>query len=380
MLIAIIGGKLQGVEAAYLAQKAGYQTLLIDKNPNAPAVGLCDQFMEFEFGMKNSFPLYNSKIDIILPAIEDEIVLSAVKIWADCSDIPLAFDMDAYLISCSKIKSDVLFKKMNLPAPKPWPGCSFPVVFKPDQASGSQGVEIIDHQKTLFEKLSHHSRIDDIIIQEFLEGPSFSLEVIGKPGNYILPQITDLGMDEEYDCKNVTAPTKLSKDHSRQFKKIAVAIAEEIELNGIMDVEVILCQNELKLLEIDARLPSQTPMAVYWSTGINMVESLVNLFINRKVSSLKKSKFPITVEHVKVSEGNIEFLGEHIMAQEGPLILESIFFGADEAITNYESDKHQWVATMIFYGTSRKDINVKRKMCYKNIADSFKKTIKEPVK
>ena len=187
-------------------------------------------------------------------------------------------------------------------------------------------------------------------------------------------------MDEEYDCKNVTAPTKLSKDHSHQFKKIAVAIAEEIELNGIMDVEVILCQNELKLLEIDARLPSQTPMAVYWSTGINMVESLVNLFINRKVSSLKKSKFPITVEHVKVSEGNIEFLGEHIMAQEGPLILESIFFGADEAITNYESDKHQWVATMIFYGTSRKDINVKRKMCYKNIADSFKKTIKEPVK
>jgi pyrrolysine biosynthesis protein PylC len=307
-------------------------------------------------------------------------VLSAVKTWADFSDIPLAFDLDAYLISCSKIKSDVLFKKMSLPAPKSWPGCSFPVVFKPDQASGSQGVEIIDHQKALFEKLSHYSTIDDIIIQEFLEGPSFSLEVIGKPGNYILPQITDLGMDEEYDCKNVTAPTTLSRDHRHQFKKIAVAIAEKIELNGIMDVEVILCQNELKLLEIDARLPSQTPIAVYWSTGINMVESLVNLFINKKISSLKKGKFSIAVEHVKVSEGKIEFLGEHIMAQEGPLILESNFFGADEAITNYEPDKYQWVATMIFSGASRQDIDVKRKMCYKNVADSFKKVIREPVK
>jgi pyrrolysine biosynthesis protein PylC len=30
--VAIIGGNLQGVEAAYLARKAGYQVLVIDKN------------------------------------------------------------------------------------------------------------------------------------------------------------------------------------------------------------------------------------------------------------------------------------------------------------------------------------------------------------
>ncbi len=43
--IAVVGGKLQGTEAVYLAQKAGFKILLIDKNPSTPAVGLCDGFM-----------------------------------------------------------------------------------------------------------------------------------------------------------------------------------------------------------------------------------------------------------------------------------------------------------------------------------------------
>ena len=39
MLIAVVGGKLQGVEAVYLAKKAGWKTLVIDKNPDVPAAG-----------------------------------------------------------------------------------------------------------------------------------------------------------------------------------------------------------------------------------------------------------------------------------------------------------------------------------------------------
>ena len=67
MLIAVVGGKLQGVEAVYLAQKADYQTLVIDKNPDAPAAKLCDQFMEFEP------PAYelNEEVDIIICSKSD---------------------------------------------------------------------------------------------------------------------------------------------------------------------------------------------------------------------------------------------------------------------------------------------------------------------
>ena len=45
MKVAIIGGKLQGVEAAYLAGKAGWDVTIIDRVPDVPASGLCHQFL-----------------------------------------------------------------------------------------------------------------------------------------------------------------------------------------------------------------------------------------------------------------------------------------------------------------------------------------------
>ncbi len=136
-----------------------------------------------------------------------------------------------------------------------------------------------------------------MIIQEFLEGPSYSIEVIGRPGKYQTFQVTDLGMDEAYDCKNVTAPMQLPGHQVTRFEEMAIAVAEEIELHGIMDLEAILHQNELKLLEIDARLPSQIPMTVYWSTGINMVEVLANLIIHNSLNPSPKYEQPVLAEH-----------------------------------------------------------------------------------
>ena len=103
MLIAVVGGKLQGVEAVYLAQKAGFSTLLIDKNPDAPARGLGDFFLEFEFFRDGSFPAHENKIDLILPAIEDDAVLSQLCAWSAVKNIPIAFDPAAYAVSASKI-------------------------------------------------------------------------------------------------------------------------------------------------------------------------------------------------------------------------------------------------------------------------------------
>ncbi len=369
-MIAVIGGKLQGTEAVYLAQKAGWKTLVIDKNSDAPARGLCDQFLKFEFTPEQAVPPGCPKIDLILPAIEDMEVLKAVNTWSQTKNIPLAFDPDAYYISNSKLKSDALFSKMNLSAPRPWPDCSFPVIIKPDQASGSQGVEILKDSKTFFSRFPAGKMSNNLIIQEYIEGPSYSIEVVGRPGQYRLLQVTDLSMDKIYDCKRVMAPTILAVHQIEKFEKIALAIAEEINLNGIMDVEVVLNNNELKLLEIDARLPSQTPMTVYWSRGINMLEMLGNLFLNEKYrESEKQSEDFVIVEHLRVSGTDLEICGEHIMVQSGQLKLHQNFFGTQEAVTNYTPEKKQWVATLIFTGCTHEDVTAKREKCYEQILE-----------
>ncbi len=368
MLIAVVGGKLQGVEAIYLAGKAGYRTLLIDKSADVPAKGLCDCFLQFNFSLKNPVPRECPEIDLILPAVEDEDVLFAIKLWAEEKDIPLAFDLGAYRISKSKLISNAVFEKMNLPVPLSWPGCNYPLVVKPDQASGSHGVEVFDDSKSFMTWFSTSQRKDHVVIQEFIKGPTYSIEVVGVPGKYEALQVTDLSMDKVYDCKRVTAPTELGTSQINQFKAMSLDIAEEIGLKGIMDVEVVSNNNKLILLEIDARLPSQTPIAVYCSTGINMVEMLGNLFLDKKDIKYKEKHMRFAVvEHLLVTSDGLEICGEHIMVQEDPLTLWQDFYGADEAITNYASGKKQWVATLIFTDDTYDNVTAKMQNCYKQI-------------
>jgi pyrrolysine biosynthesis protein PylC len=261
--------------------------------------------------------------------------------------IPFAFDPAAYAISSSKIKSEQLFKQTGAPTPARWPTCKFPVVAKPDQGSGSRGVKIFKNINELQDTLKPPA--PEWLIQEFIPGPSYSLEVIGMPGRYTAPQVTDLAIDEQYDCKRVTAPSSLTDALISKFETLSLALGEALNLYGIMDVEVILDEDELKVIEIDARLPSQTPTAVYWSTGLNMVQLLGDLFLNRqpRIQPDSNQEYGVIYEHVRVASNHLEIAGEHIMSGADALHVYPDFFGADEAITNYARGRDDWVATLI---------------------------------
>ncbi|MFV0438457.1 MAG: 3-methylornithine--L-lysine ligase PylC [Desulfopila sp.] len=368
MWLAVIGGKLQGVEILYLARKAGFQTILIDKDPQPLARKLCDRFLQFRFSSDRPIPVDCPPIDLILPAVEDEEVLAAIQIWAQSSHTPLVFDPAAYKISSSKLASDELFGKLQLPAPREWPNCGLPIVIKPSQSSGSRGVKIVHDQHALQPYLDEHARGRRHVIQEYLHGPSYSIEIIGSPGNYHPLQVTEIHIDAVYDCKRVTAPTNLSPPVIHAFQEMARSIAAALALRGIMDIEVILHDNQLKLLEIDARFPSQTPIAVYWSTEINMVAMLCDLFLDRtELTAPEYRRRCVSLEHIRVQGENLEVCGEHIMSSNDELVLTEKFFGADEALTSYRPEKRNWVATMIFAGESYEEVRAKRKKSYEAI-------------
>lgn len=374
MKIVVVGGKLQGVEATYLAHQVGWNVILVDKNKFSPAVGLCDEFHQMDVtkdGDKLSIVIKNA--DLIIPCIEDQEVLFCLKKIADNENVPLAFDLSSYTISSSKKESDDLFEKYGIPAPSYWPKCNLPVVAKPSNSSGSNGVRKIFTSKELSDFLAEINSDENIlknwIIQEFLEGPSYSIEVLGYQGDFLALQITELEMDQMYDCKRVLAPVKLESELENQFKEIAVKIAQRINLTGIMDVEVINQNGVLKVLEIDARLPSQTPTAVYKSSGINIVKYLYDIYAGGQLPrelNMEANK-SVIYEHISVSSQGIEILGEHIMATAGPLSFQENFFGAQEAITNYTPGCSSWVATLIIIENSPEEAWDKHLNIIKNI-------------
>ncbi len=361
MRIGIVGGKLQGTEAAYLARKAGWETILYDRRAEPPALRLCDALIRKDLLQEQNLDQIFKPVDFVLPALEDDQVLEVLQKWSARSGKPLAFDPAAYSVSSSKTLSNKLFVQAGIPHPKAWPESGFPVVAKASKGSGSDNVHRLESHDSL-KKLTAEQKIE-WVIQEWVEGPSFSLEVIGSNKGGRTYQVTALEMDAGYDCKRVFAPAELSSATSKQFEEITLKLCNSLQLNGIMDVEVIVTEKGIAVLEIDARLPSQTPTVVYLSTGINLLELLGQVTINPDAelpaNSLMEEKGAV-YEHIQVTPELLEVCGEHIMSSNGPLSLVNNFFGADEALTSYAPGKRNWVATLMFTGSSLEEARRKR--------------------
>ncbi len=359
--VAIVGGKLQGTEAAYLAKKAGMESLLIDHYENSPAVGLCDEFLCCDV-TQESRELLDAldHVDFILPANENREVLDALVRLSDKYGYMLAFDRDAYAVSSSKVLSDQLIHGNGIPAPQYYPNCRAPYIVKPSGFSGSEGVKKIDTEEELNRFLKTVSP-ENWVVQEFLSGPSYSIEVIGSPGNYRTYEITEIHMDDGYDCKKVTAPCMITEKQEEGFRRIAVTLAELVKLKGIMDVEVIDDNGEFKVLEIDARIPSQTPAVVYHTTGINLIEELRDLFCYGKLGERKPGKKNFcSYEHFIVKGSRLAEQGEHIMSEGGVLTLRENFFGADEVISDFIRGGLPWRGIFINRADTEEGLNRKR--------------------
>ena len=214
----------------------------------------------------------------------------------------------------------------------------------------------------------------DWVLEEFIDGSQHSLEVIGQPGNYRVLQVTDLYVDQNFDCKRVIAPSELPRNLIAEFEKLSLTIAEALNLKGIMDVEAIYSRGELNVLEIDARLPSQTPTAVYWSTNCNMIRLLGDLYGAPKSDPppVETSPRGAVYEHINVGGKILKVCGEGIMTQGGPLKLQDDFFGADEALTDYAPGNDPWVATLIFCGADRHQAREKRNRSIAEIVKRLK--------
>jgi pyrrolysine biosynthesis protein PylC len=369
--LAIVGGVLQGMEAAYLAKKAGYETVVIDRWPEAPALTLADEGYVLDIVKEEArAKSILSECDAVLPANENIDTLISLDHMAQDVAIPLLFDLDSYRTSSSKSLSNQLFSRLGIPMPRPWPACGYPVVVKPSGQSGSVGVSKARNEAELAEGRKRIERLDDeAIVQEFVEGPNISIEVIGNGKKHVPFVITEVILDEKYDCKMVLCPIQnISGQVQRAFKEHACRLAEALSLNGLMDVEAIVHNGEAKVLEIDARIPSQTPAAIFNATGINLVKVLTEALTGGNLKVPEPSGPGAAIyEHIAVDGEIMRSCGEGVFSEVRRPRAEKGLFGADEMITDYAPGKDRWRATVICSGSTPEEAWNKRQACLQEI-------------
>ena len=210
------------------------------------------------------------------------------------------------------------------------------------------------------------------IIQEFVEGPSYSVEIIGKPGNYRTYEITQIFVDDGYDCNLAATLHTIEPEKKQRIEELAVEIAERIGLKGIMDLEVIDCHGEIKILEIDARLPSQTAIVVYHASGMNYIKELYDLFtsggfIGEQINHGKCA----SLTHYQFEDGVWSSHGEHIMVEGGQLDYTEGLCSEADVISDYLPSRSVWRGTFINWADTLEELDAKEEKMRKELEEKF---------
>ena len=175
-----------------------------------------------------------------------------------------------------------------------------PLIVKPSRSSGSRGVSRVENldEPAVFLRAFHRaveqSRDPSAVIEAFIEGPEFSVEILVWEGSPRVLAVTD---------KITTgAPYFVEIGHSQptQVNTVQRRLIEEAAVKGVLALgidwaaahaEVRLSPEGPYIIEIGARLGGDyiTTELVPRSTGINMVEGAIRLALGEVPDLMPRS-------------------------------------------------------------------------------------------
>lgn len=365
MRLLVLGGQLQGTEITYLAKQAGWDVTVVDKAKDVLSSKLCDHFICAD--IVDLDPGFLKDYDLVFPAFEDVGSLQQAKLMTFEASVSFAYDEQAYLLSRSKIQTNAFLKGIDIRIPPlledpiaEGTASQYSYIVKPDCKSGSKGLHCFDNANSTLRYINEHQD-EGIFGQVFLNGPIYSIEVVCEYEKVVPYMVTEVVVDSHYDCHRIIAPADISHELQDEIRAIAYRIGKALRMRGIFDIEMVLHDSLLYVLEIDARMPSQTPIAIYHACGINLVTETARCFtaIPRQesepddepaIDAMIRESSHAVLQHVHVEEGKesaITLIGEGSLLEASPLIKEDGFCGADLALVSKDPLRGCTYATLV---------------------------------
>lgn len=236
-------------------QQRNARVIGLDSNPLSSGLYICDKGYVIPHGSDANFLEKILEIcdiekpNVILSAPEEEIkVLSKnKKLFEEKNILILSPDYETVKICIDKLLSQQFFERIGIPVPELFnkENTKFPCIIKPRQGSGGSNVFKINNPDELVNK---YSEINQPIIQEFVTGVEYSVDVfcdlMGKPLS-IIPRrrlYTESGISVKGITEKHNKIINYTKQILQKLKIIGPACIQCIDNNGI-----------IKFLEINVR-------------------------------------------------------------------------------------------------------------------------------
>jgi carbamoyl-phosphate synthase large subunit len=188
----------------------------------------------------------------------------------------------------------------------------FPVIVKPRRGAGSRGVRIVTSRADL-EALG---RDTDLIVQEYLPGDEYSVDVLADAVGRVVAAVprTRTRVDSGVSIAGRTV-------HDDALESTASAAARAIGLSGVANVQLRRAADGTpSLLEINPRFPGALPLTI--AAGVDMPSYVLDLALG----------LPLPEQVAFREIANVRFL-EDVFIDPGDVLSSPYAGHQDEAVT-----------------------------------------------
>jgi biotin carboxylase len=193
--------------AIKIAKELGFETIVVDGNPDAPYTHLADRFEHIDLQDKEGILRLAETLKTeaagltgIMTAGTD--FSASVAFAAEKLGLP-GIPYETALDASDKERMRRRFEAAGVPSPQfiilsappaSLCGIAYPVVVKPVDNMGARGCRRVDTEQELHaavENALHFSRSSRVIVEEYMDGPEFSLDAIVYRGEITLCGLAD---------------------------------------------------------------------------------------------------------------------------------------------------------------------------------------------
>lgn len=322
----VLCGSLPQISLIKELQARGYQALLADMNENAPAVPYADKFYPVSTldvdGIRKI--AIEEKVDMILSVCADQMLLVVAQISEELG-LPCYVDYKTSKDVSSKEYMKDIFVKGGVPTskhivratlkPEDIEGLEFPLIVKPVDAYSSKGVRRCDNYAELeegFAEAVNISRTDTAVVEEFVGGEEFSVDVYVEGG---VAKVLCIGMLSKTPQKGkfvicrATYPPQITDIVKEKIEDTAQKIADAFHLvDTPMLIQLKVDGERVSVIEFCSRTGGGNKFSLIEKlTGFDVITAVLDLTLGNKphVPEFKSDKCVVD-EFVYCNEGTLD--------------------------------------------------------------------------
>ena len=184
----------------------------------------------------------------------------------------------------------------------------FPVLIRPSYVLSGAAMNVVSNKEELghfLEMAAEVSKDHPVVVTEFMQQTKeVEIDAVAQDGvikAYAISEHVEFAGVHSGDATVVFPAQKLYVETIRRIKKIARALAKELNISGPFNIQFLAKDNDIKVIECNLRASRSFPF-VSKVLKYNFIEMATRIMMGEKVEELHKSFFDLEYVGVKASQ------------------------------------------------------------------------------